>query len=105
MTRDTNIVKESLSALVDRLNKNESSCAELRDLLLRLNSQFPGDVGCFCIYFMNHITLEPGQAMFLAPNLPHAYLDGGKAYGHISHDLGVTIWGQLFKAGSALTLG
>ena len=76
MTRDTNIVKESLSALVDRLIKNNNSRAEIRDLLLRLNSQFPGDVGCFCIYFMNHIILKPGQAMFLAPNLPHAYLDG-----------------------------
>ena len=80
MMRDTNIVKESLSALVDRLNKKNNSRAELKVLLLRLNSQFPGDVGCFCIYFMNHIILEPGQAMFLAPNLPHAYLDGGKRY-------------------------
>ena len=77
MTRDTNIVKESLSALVNRLTENKPSSAELRDLLLRLNSQFPGDVGCFCIYFLNHIILKPGQAMFLAPNLPHAYLDGG----------------------------
>ncbi|CAB4022471.1 Mannose-6-phosphate isomerase [Paramuricea clavata] len=76
MTRDTNIVKESLSALVGRLSKNTNSSADLKDLLLRLNSQFPGDVGCFCIYFMNHIILKPLQAMFLAPNLPHAYLDG-----------------------------
>ncbi len=80
MTRDTNIVKESLSALVGRLSKDENSSEDLKDLLLRLNSQFPGDVGCFCIYFMNHIILKPGQAMFLAPNLPHAYLDGGKRY-------------------------
>ncbi|XP_028409346.1 mannose-6-phosphate isomerase-like [Dendronephthya gigantea] len=77
MTRDTNVVKESLSALVNRMSKlNDSSYADLKELLLRLNSQFPGDVGCFCIFFMNHIILKPGQAMFLAPNLPHAYLDG-----------------------------
>lgn len=79
MTRDTNVVKESLSALVNRMSKvNDSSDAELKELLLRLDSQFPGDVGCFCIFFMNHIILKPGQAMFLAPNLPHAYLDGGE---------------------------
>lgn len=78
MTRDTNIVKESLSTLVARLTNNKNSSEELADLLLRLNSQFPGDVGCFCIYFLNRMNLKPGQAMFLAPNLPHAYLDGGK---------------------------
>ena len=80
MTRDPNVVKESLSALVCRMSKSENSSADLRDLFVRLNSQFPGDVGCFCIYFMNHIILKPGQAMFLAPNLPHAYLDGGKPH-------------------------
>lgn len=80
MTRDTNTIKESLSALVNRLDGEKTSSANLRDLLRRLNSQFPGDVGCFCIYFMNYIILKPGQAMFLAPNLPHAYLDGGKGY-------------------------
>lgn len=80
MTRDSNIVKQSLSRLVDRLSsmqhdKHDSS-AFLKELLLRLNSQFPGDVGCFCIYFMNYMVLMPGQAIFLGPNLPHAYLAG-----------------------------
>ena len=35
------------------------------DLLERLNSQFPGDVGIFCTFFLNRILLKPGQAMFL----------------------------------------
>lgn len=48
------------------------------DLLLRLHSQYPGDIGCFSIYFLNHIVLDPGQAMFLAANEPHAYLYGGQ---------------------------
>ena len=48
------------------------------DLLLRLYEQFPGDVGCFVCYFLNHMTLKPGQAIFLEANLPHAYLKGGK---------------------------
>jgi len=55
-----------------------SSC--LGDLVLRLNTQFPGDVGCFCVYFMNYIILEPGEAIFLKANLPHAYLSGGKRF-------------------------
>lgn len=48
------------------------------ELLLRLHSQYPGDIGCFSIYFLNHIILEPGQAMFLGANEPHAYLYGGQ---------------------------
>lgn len=48
------------------------------ELLLRLHSQYPGDIGCFSIYFLNHMFLEPGQAMFLGANEPHAYLNGGQ---------------------------
>ncbi|NWW48513.1 MPI isomerase, partial [Pedionomus torquatus] len=46
------------------------------DLLLRLHSQYPGDIGCFTIYFLNLVKLEPGEAMFLGANEPHAYLQG-----------------------------
>lgn len=63
------------------MGQDTSSC--LGDLILRLNSQFPGDVGCFCAFFLNHVVLQPGEAMFLGPNLPHAYLSGGEAC--ISH--------------------
>lgn len=45
--------------------------------MLRLHSQYPGDIGCFSIYFLNHVVLEPGQAMFLGANEPHAYIYGG----------------------------
>lgn len=48
------------------------------DLLLRLHSQYPGDIGCFSIFFLNHIMLDPGQAMFLGANEPHAYIYGGQ---------------------------
>lgn len=48
------------------------------DLLRRLNDQFLGDRGCFCIYFLNRMNLEPGDSMFLAANVPHAYLAGSK---------------------------
>ena len=47
------------------------------DLVLRLFEQYPMDVGCFVAYFLNHFTLQPGEAMFLEANLPHAYLSGG----------------------------
>jgi len=49
-------------------------------IVLRLYSQFPGDVGCFCVYFLNFIRLLPGEAIFLNANMPHAYLFGGELY-------------------------
>lgn len=54
----------------------QDACGEL---LLQLHRQYPGDVGCFAIYFLNPLTLQPGEAMFLEANVPHAYLRGGEA--------------------------
>uniref|UniRef100_A0A2K5N384 Mannose-6-phosphate isomerase n=1 Tax=Cercocebus atys TaxID=9531 RepID=A0A2K5N384_CERAT len=46
------------------------------ELLLQLHQQYPGDIGCFAIYFLNLLNLKPGEAMFLEANVPHAYLKG-----------------------------
>lgn len=51
---------------------------QLAPLLERLNEQFPNDVGCFVVYFLNYLKLAPGEAVYLGPNEPHAYLSGGK---------------------------
>jgi len=48
----------------------------LCELFLRIAHDFPGDVGCWSIYFMNYVTLQEGESMFLGPNVPHAYLYG-----------------------------
>ena len=50
----------------------------LGELFLRIAHDFPGDVGCWSIYFMNYVTLQEGESMFLGPNVPHAYIYGGK---------------------------
>lgn len=50
--------------------------SDVEELVLRINEQFPLDVGLFNIFFLNHVKLRPGQALFLGPNLPHAYLSG-----------------------------
>ena len=67
-------------------------------LLLQLHQQFPGDIGCFAIYFLNLLTLKPGEAMFLEANVPHAYLKGGEPISVVSkphcHPLGpwLLVW-------------
>ncbi len=47
------------------------------DLFTRIAADFPGDVGCWSVYFMNYVTLQEGESMFLGPNVPHAYIFGG----------------------------
>ena len=81
MNRDPEIVKKQLQSLVERLEdyhrNRQDTLPYLGRLFMTINKEFPGDVGCFVIYFLNHVTLEPGEAIYLAPNIPHAYLRGG----------------------------
>lgn len=71
---------DQLNTLVQRISREaaegQDTSGSNGDLLLRLHSQFPGDIGCFAVYFLNLVRLEPGEAMFLAANEPHAYLQG-----------------------------
>ncbi|MGC5166743.1 mannose-6-phosphate isomerase, class I [Luteimicrobium sp. DT211] len=43
---------------------------------LRLGEQYPGDPGVLASYLLNVFTLEPGEAVFLAPGQVHAYVRG-----------------------------
>lgn len=83
----TRLMKSEKKAFVDQLNtlvqrisreaaEGQDTSGSNGDLLLRLHAQFPGDIGCFAVYFLNLVRLEPGEAMFLAANEPHAYLQG-----------------------------
>lgn len=45
-------------------------------LVLRLEEQYPADVGVIAALFLNRVKLTPGEALFLGPNEPHAYICG-----------------------------
>ncbi|TVY71425.1 Mannose-6-phosphate isomerase [Lachnellula suecica] len=53
-----------------------NSGKELADLVVRLDKQFPGDIGLFVLFFLNYVKLEVGEAMFLKADDIHAYLSG-----------------------------
>jgi mannose-6-phosphate isomerase len=77
MTASAETVSESISSLVSRLRKEDKSALSPVDALaLRLETQYPGDVGVLCAYLLNYVTLRPGQCIYLAANEPHAYLQG-----------------------------
>ncbi|XP_072242412.1 mannose-6-phosphate isomerase [Leuresthes tenuis] len=80
MSCEKKVFVDELNELVKRVTDEgaagKDTSSSNGDLLLRLHSQYPGDIGCFSIYFLNYVVLEPGQAMFLGANEPHAYLYG-----------------------------
>ena len=55
-------------------DKKESLLCEL---FCRISTDFPADVGCWSVYFLNFVTLQENQSLFLGPNVPHAYISGG----------------------------
>uniref|UniRef100_A0A1A8EQH4 Mannose-6-phosphate isomerase n=2 Tax=Nothobranchius korthausae TaxID=1143690 RepID=A0A1A8EQH4_9TELE len=80
MSCEKKVFVDELNELVKRVSEEgaagKDTSSSNGELLLRLHSQYPGDIGCFSIYFLNYVVLEPGQAMFLGANEPHAYIHG-----------------------------
>nr|CAG4643265.1 EOG090X07LH [Ilyocryptus agilis] len=46
------------------------------ELFTRIVADFPGDVGCWGMFFLNYVILQEGESLFLGPNVPHAYIFG-----------------------------
>ncbi|PLW20258.1 hypothetical protein PCANC_00613 [Puccinia coronata f. sp. avenae] len=79
MNASTELVTEQLRKLITRIESEGGRTKPFgtdEELLLRLNEQFPDDVGIFCTFVLNVVRLEPGQAAFLQADEPHAYLTG-----------------------------
>jgi len=53
-----------------------TSGATLSELIARLHGQFGADYGLFNLFFLNFVTLQPGEAMFLQADDIHAYVSG-----------------------------
>lgn len=72
------IVQENLNSLVSSLRDSNTTSIDpsIVSLVLRLDKQFPGDVGLFSVFFLNYVVLSPGEGVFLAANEPHAYISG-----------------------------
>ncbi|HBI11898.1 MAG TPA: mannose-6-phosphate isomerase, class I [Franconibacter pulveris] len=60
-------LKESLEA---------GGFVHLQEFLIRLQQDYPGDIGILAPLFLHCITLDPGEAMFLRAGTLHAYVHG-----------------------------
>lgn len=63
--------------LIERCERGGFPDEDVGKLLIRVNQDFPADVGLFCGGLMlNYCRLNPGEAMFLRAKDPHAYISG-----------------------------
>ncbi|KAG2150415.1 mannose-6-phosphate isomerase [Suillus clintonianus] len=78
MTADITNIAIQLRTLVARYQQGGQKPLEedVKDLVLILNEQYPGDVGVFCAFMLNYVQMTPGQAIFLGAGEPHAYVQG-----------------------------
>lgn len=78
MTADAATVATAIQQLTARLAQEATtrSLTAKESLILRLQEQYPDDVGILSVYFLNFVTLKAGEAIFLAANEPHAYVSG-----------------------------
>ncbi len=53
-----------------------TSGSTLAELVTRLHGQFGADYGLFVLFFLNFVTLNPGEALFLRADDIHAYVSG-----------------------------
>ena len=71
------LIKLDKSAdIVKKALENSSDLSASDKLFNRIHAQHPGDGGLVCIYLLNHVTLQPGECMFLGANKMHAYFSG-----------------------------
>ncbi|KAL7750465.1 Mannose-6-phosphate isomerase [Sorochytrium milnesiophthora] len=76
MSADEKRVAEQITALIARLEKKQQQATEIDRLLIRLNEQYPKDVGVLCVLLMNYVKMAPGEGMYMGANVLHAYISG-----------------------------
>lgn len=67
-------INELLTSIAMRGNQLLSN--QVSSLITHLHKLYPDDIGLFAPILLNVIELQPGQAMFLYAETPHAYIRG-----------------------------
>ncbi|XP_051127047.1 mannose-6-phosphate isomerase 2 [Andrographis paniculata] len=78
MSASEAVIFEAIANLISRLNlKHEvRELTDKEELILRLEKQYPGDIGVLATFLFNYVKLNPGEALYLGANEPHAYIHG-----------------------------
>ncbi|MBW2609111.1 MAG: mannose-6-phosphate isomerase, class I [Deltaproteobacteria bacterium] len=75
MTMDKEIQSRVIGQILPMAERSAVSDTA-SDWLIRLNKEYPGDIGVLSPLFLNLIQLQPGEAMYIPAGELHAYLEG-----------------------------
>ncbi|GAA3191915.1 MULTISPECIES: mannose-6-phosphate isomerase, class I [Streptomyces] len=64
------------AAAADRRGAEDGPHAPAYAAYAALAHHYPGDPGILAAMLLHHVTLQPGEALFLGAGIPHAYLSG-----------------------------
>lgn len=76
MRSDGTHIAEAVKSTQRKINNSDSTDGTDKLFLKLVEEYGESDPGVFCAYLMNHVTLSEGEALFLAPGEPHAYISG-----------------------------
>ncbi|KAI3726457.1 hypothetical protein L1987_66254 [Smallanthus sonchifolius] len=78
MSAESKVVAAAVTKLTSRLNMENKTrkLTSKEELALKLENEHPHDIGVIASFFFNHVRLNPGEALYISPNEPHAYLGG-----------------------------
>lgn len=68
---------KAIQRCIDKLEeKFQHESSKLARVFLQIQKDFPHDIGSLSLFFFNLIELKAGESIYLAANVPHAYLSG-----------------------------
>ncbi|XP_070498848.1 mannose-6-phosphate isomerase [Chironomus tepperi] len=73
MKSDDASIRKCIDGLAEKFKNDESKLAEV---FRTIQADFPYDVGSLSLFFLNLIEMKPGDSIYLAAKIPHAYLFG-----------------------------
>lgn len=75
MTMEKDYQRRMVTEIVNDCEKSPATDPTL-EWIMKLNQEYPGDIGVLSPIFMNVVRLRPGQAMYTSTGVLHAYLEG-----------------------------
>lgn len=69
-------IADMVAEVSDRLDRGASPSPRIDRIVSQLGEWHPGDPGALAVLLLNPVTLQPGEAMFVAAGNVHCYLSG-----------------------------
>lgn len=73
MKSDDAGIRKCIDGLSEKFKNDNSKLAEV---FKTIQKDFPYDVGSLSLFFLNLMEMQPGDSIYLAAKIPHAYLFG-----------------------------